>query len=91
MVNYKLVLVFKPRGRGITNIHTPQLVSVQWEGLNEGVWWSLLSSVLDVSNTLLSQLENILTNLCLKISEQGMSSAISLYFSFILCSFPLQE
>lgn len=46
------------------------LIGFLWEGLNEGVWWTLLLSVVDVSSTLLSQLEKKkirLTNLCLKI------------------------
>lgn len=91
----KVELVFGPQGRGIKRVFVLlNWFSILWESLDEGVWWTLLSSVVDVSSTLLSQLEKKKRSdqsLFWKFSEQGMSSAISLYFSFILCSFPLQE
>lgn len=61
-----------------------------WESLNEGVWWSLLSLVVDVSSTLLSQLkENIWPIfVCKTISTRNVLCNLYLY---LLCSFPLQE
>lgn len=65
----KVELVFGPQGQGITRVFVLlNWFFNLWESLDEGVWWTCLSSVVDVSSTSLSQLGGgVLTNLCLKI------------------------
>lgn len=91
----KVVLVFGSRGRGVT--HVFMLLNCFFYSMGRPGWRSgglfCRQWLMSVAHCFPSwkQQNNVWPIFVWKFSKQGMSSAISLYFSFHLCSFPLQE